>query len=67
MCQTMDIPVCLNTEINLPLTPANLLEHFRFDADEFRESRRQLLASYVTLFRDAEIELAQPLVSFAAS
>jgi polysaccharide pyruvyl transferase WcaK-like protein len=67
MCQTMKVPVCLSTEINLPLTPANLLEHFRFDADEFRESRRQLLSSYIALFRDAEVELAQPLVAFAAS
>jgi Polysaccharide pyruvyl transferase len=67
MCQTMKVPVCLSTEINLPLTPANLLEHFRFDADEFRVSRRQLLSSYIALFRDAEVELAQPLVAFAAS
>jgi hypothetical protein len=67
MCQTMKIPVCLSSEINSPLTPANLLEHFRFDADEFRESRSQLLSSYVALFRDAEVELAQPLAAFAAS
>jgi hypothetical protein len=67
MCQTMKVPVCHNTEINLPLTPANLLEHFRFDAGEFREARRQLLSSYVALFRDADIELAKPLTVFAAS
>ena len=56
LCETMGIPVRRYTEIET-LTLDNLLEYFAFDKDRFVETRKSLLARYLSIYRSAEIEI----------
>jgi len=60
MCETMGIPVRNYSEIK-GITANNIRDYFSFDAEEFRNKRRELLGNYLQLFKSAEIEISPQL------
>lgn len=61
MCATMGIPFRHHSEIDGALTRHNVLDFFSFDADQYRETRKQLLSRYTAVFKGADIEFVRGL------
>ncbi len=63
MCETMGVPYCHFDKIKSAITLRNVRDFFVFDAHGYREKRRQLLASYLSIYRNAEMSFARRLDS----
>ena len=65
LCETMGVPVCYYKDINGPLTLQNMLDYFRFDAENYRETRQKLWQNYVSIFKVAELQPSAQLLRLA--
>ncbi len=65
MCQTMRIPVVDSRSIDGALTPHNILDYFRFDADDYVETRRTLAKAYCSIWQNAGIPILPGLTRIA--
>ena len=65
LCQTMGVPVCYYKDINGVLSLSNLLDYFHFDETSYKETRKNLLKNYISIFSDAEIEISPSLKKLA--
>jgi hypothetical protein len=65
MCETMGIPYCHFDQVKSAITLRNVRDFFTFDAKKYRETRRQLLDSYLSIFRNAELSFVRRLETMA--
>lgn len=61
MCQTMGVPSCHYSDIDVPLTKDNIMDFFSFDADKYRSTRSDLLGRYTKIYQDADVPISPGL------
>jgi hypothetical protein len=67
MCETMGIPHCHYAAMNGALTQHTIMDYFSFDAELYRETRRELLQRYLGLFRSADVAVSRSLDALCAN
>ncbi len=61
MCETMGIPVRHHSEITGGLTQHNVMDYFKFDPKQYRETRRTLQEAYVGVLTGADLPIPRNL------
>ncbi len=63
----MGIPHCHYAAMNGALTQHTIMDYFSFDAELYRETRRELLQRYLGLFRSADVAVSRSLDALCAN
>lgn len=62
LCNTMGIPVQKATDVPLPITFDSLTKLFQFDSKSYREKRRNLARSYISILESAKLNFDERLL-----